>query len=146
MLNSPMPTSRPFETCLSFRVTSYDVDYVGYAHNMVYLRWLEDLRIAMLAPHYALERFVREGISPIIVRTTIEYKKPLRLFDTFTGTIWVSDLLGVRWTVQHELVRDEHLVAQAEQFGVFIHLASGRPARAPAELMEKYLAIDHDRA
>lgn len=141
-----MPTSRPFETRLSFQVKSYDVDYVGYVHNMVYLRWLEDLRIAMLAPHYALERFVREGISPIIVRTAIEYKKPLRLFDTFTGVIWVSDLRGVRWTVQHELVRDEQPVAQAEQSGVFIHLASGRPVPAPAELMEKYLAIIHHRA
>ena len=132
--------SRPFETHLTFQVKSYDVDYVGYVHNTVYLRWLEDLRIAMLAPYYSLERFVSEGMSPIILRTTIEYKRPLRLFDIFTGTVWVSHLEGVRWTVQHELVHDGSIAATAEQFGVFINLASRRPVPAPKELMDRYRA------
>ncbi len=129
---------RPFETHVTFQVKSYDVDYVGYVHNTVYIRWLEDMRLAMLAPYYSLERFVKEGTSPIILRTTIEYKKPLRLFDTFTGTVWVSHLEGVRWTVSHELVHDGVIAATAEQSGVFINLATRRPVATPKELMEKY--------
>ena len=41
--------ARPFETEIAFEVKSYDVDYVGYVHNAVYIRWLEDLRNTMLA-------------------------------------------------------------------------------------------------
>ncbi len=137
--------SRPFETHLTFQVKSYDVDYVGYVHNTVYIRWLEDLRLAMLAPYYSLERFVREGTSPIILRTTIEYKKPLRLFDTLTGTVWVSHLEGVRWTVRHELVHNDAIAATAEQHGVFINLGTRRPVATPKELMEQYIAWrNHD--
>ncbi len=134
------PDVRPFETHLTFHVQSYDVDFVGYVHNMVYIRWLEDLRIAMLAPHYSLERFVREGMSPVILRTTIDYKRPLRLFDTFTGTVWVSSLEGVRWTVCHELVHNGVIAASAEQSGVFIKLATRRPVPAPKELVERFTA------
>jgi len=130
--------SRPFETELTFHVKSYDVDYVGYAHNAVYIRWLEDLRVAMLAQHYSLERFVSEGTSPIILRTTIEYKKPLRLFDTFTGKVWVSSIAGIRWTVQHELLHNDVLVATAEQSGVFINLTTHRPVPVPKEMLEKF--------
>lgn len=138
------PSLRPFETRLTFQVKSYDVDYVGYVHNTVYIRWLEDLRIAMLAPYYSLERFVSEGTSPIILRTSIEYRKPLRLFDTFTGTVWVSRLEGVRWSVCHELVHNGTIVATAEQDGVFINLTTRRPIPAPKELMEKYRAYSGD--
>jgi acyl-CoA thioester hydrolase len=131
---------RPFETELAFQVQSYDVDYVGFVHNAVYVRWLEDLRIAMLAPHYSLERFVKEGTSPIILHTTIDYKKPLRLFDHFIGRVWVSKLVGVRWAVNHELVHDGTIVATAEQSGVFISLATGRPLPVPPELLDKFNA------
>ncbi len=133
-------TVRPFETELPFQVKSYDVDYVGYVHNTVYIRWLEDLRIAMLAPHYSLERCVKEGISPIILKTCIEYKKPMKLFDTFTGKVWVSKLEGVRWTVSHELVHNGAIVATAEQFGIFINLQTRRPIQIPEELAKKFRA------
>ena len=57
--------SRPFETELHFQVKYYDVDVLGYAHNIVYIRWLEDLRTALMAAHYSLKRCLSEGISPI---------------------------------------------------------------------------------
>lgn len=129
---------RPFETELAFEVKSYDVDFVGYVHNAVYLRWLEDLRTAMLAGYYPLERFVQEGTSPILTRTTIEYKKPLRLFDTFTGRVWVTQLAGVRWGVSHELIHNGQIAAIAEQSGIFITLKTHRPVAVPPELLDKF--------
>ena len=132
---------RPFETSLDFQVKSYDVDYVGYVHNVVYIRWLEDLRLAMLAAHYPLEQCVHEGISPIILRTTIDYKKPLQLFDRFTGKVWVRTLEGIRWTVNHEMTRNGIVVAMAEQFGIFISLSTHRPVSIPEGLVQKFKAI-----
>lgn len=134
------PTSRPFETELSFQVKSYDVDYIGYVHNTVYIRWLEDLRVAMLAPHYSLEQCVNNGITPIILKTCIEYKKPLRLFDNFVGKVWVSKLEGIRWSVSHELHHNGNIVATAEQQGIFINLQTHRPVPVPQELAKKFFA------
>lgn len=129
---------RPFETEIRFDVKSYDVDFVGYVHNAVYIRWLEDLRNTMLAGHYPLERFVQEGNSPILTRTTIEYKRPLRLFDTFTGRVWVTQLAGVRWGVSHELIHNGLSAATAEQSGIFISLKTHRPVAVPQELLDKF--------
>ncbi|MBX2992811.1 MAG: acyl-CoA thioesterase [Bacteroidetes bacterium] len=133
--------SLPFETELTFEVKSYDVDFVGYVHNAVYVRWLEDLRNTMLAGHYPLERFVQEGNSPILTRTTIEYKRPLRLFDTFTGRVWVTQLGGVRWGVSHEMIHNGQIAATAEQSGIFISLKTHRPVAVPQELLDKFHAF-----
>lgn len=130
--------ARPFETELTFEVKSYDVDYVGYVHNIVYLRWLEDLRTALMKPYYPLDRCIREGFSPILVQSSIHYRKPLRLFDRFTGRVWVNQLRGVRWGVQHELACNGTLVATAEQSGIFINLQSHRPVAVPTELLNRY--------
>ena len=131
---------RPFEIEVSFQVRFYDADSVGYVHNAVYFRWLEDLRTGLLAPHYSLERFVREGIAPVLTRAAIEYRSPLRLFDTFTGRAWVSKLDGLRWTVSHELVHAGKIAATAEQSGIFLNLSTHRPVPAPRELVEKFNA------
>lgn len=129
---------RPFEIEIPFDVKSYDVDFVGYVHNAVYIRWLEDLRNTMLAGHYPLERFVQEGNSPVLTRTTIEYKRPLRLFDSFTGRIWVTRLAGVRWGVSHELIHNGQIAATAEQSGIFLSLNTHRPVAVPQELLDKF--------
>jgi acyl-CoA thioester hydrolase len=137
---------RPFETELHFQVKSYDVDYVGYVHNIVYLRWLEDLRTSLMTPHYSIERCVQEGISPIITRTAIDYKKPLKLSDEFIGRVWVSGVEGLRWHVAHELIHDAQLVATAEQSGIFINLATHRPVPIPEEFLKKFVEFQKPAA
>jgi acyl-CoA thioester hydrolase len=137
---------RPFETELHFHVKSYDVDYVGYVHNTVHIRWLEDLRVAMLAPHYSLEQCVKDGISPIITKTCIEYKRPLKLFDHVIGRVWVSKFEGVRWQVDHELVCRDALVATAEQSGIFISLQTHKPVPVPQVLAKIFLACQQSPA
>ncbi len=130
--------SRPFETELHFQVKFYDVDMLGYAHNIVYIRWLEDLRTALLAPHYSLQRCINEGISPIVTKTTIEYKKPLRLADEFIGKVWLSKIEGLRWSVSHEMYHNGAITATAEQTGIFINLTTHRPIPIPQEFSKKF--------
>jgi acyl-CoA thioester hydrolase len=131
--------SRPFETELHFQVKTYDVDYVGYAHNIVYIRWLEDLRTAMITPYYSIERCIQEGITPIITRTAIDYKKPLKLSDEFIGKVWLSKIEGLRWYVSHELIHQGVLAATAEQSGIFINLTKHRPVPIPEEFVKRFV-------
>ncbi len=46
MTHSTQPQSR--EVCVSLRVKPYDIDVVGVVSNIVYVRWMEHLRLAML--------------------------------------------------------------------------------------------------
>ena len=52
---------------LAFPVKTYDVDFAGIVSNIVYVRWLEDLRLELLARTCPLARLVAEGIGPVLL-------------------------------------------------------------------------------
>lgn len=47
-------------------VRTYDIDFANIVHNIVYLRWLEDLRSEILADVLPIEQILSTGISPIL--------------------------------------------------------------------------------
>ncbi len=117
-------------------VKTYDVDFAGIVHNMVYIRWLEDLRFQILADYLPIEQMLTDGITPILVRTTIEYKRPVTMGDTVLGRMWVDDLGRSRWTVRGQIWNGELLAADATQVGYFASLETLRPIRIPAALRQ----------
>ena len=99
---------------------------------MVYIRWLEDLRLEILAEHFPMEDQLAANRGPILVKTEVTYQGPLRLFDEPIGRMWVSRLGRARWEVQAEIVLDDQVAATATQNGFFADLADLRPVRVPA--------------
>lgn len=134
-----MTESRPLLVELAFKVQTYDTDFAGIVHNMVYIRWLEDLRLQILAEHFPMEEQLAANQGPILVRTEVSYQGPLRLFDEPLGRMWVSRLGRVRWEVQAEITLDDQVAATATQSGYFADLADLRPVRVPKDLREKWL-------
>lgn len=140
-----MNDSRPFLVQLPIQVKTYDIDFAQIVHNAVYIRWLEDLRTAMLAAHYAIEQMLADGLTPILTKTEIEYRRPVRFGDAVLGQMWVADLGRTRWTVQSELCVGEQIAAVSRQTGYFAELSNGRPVRVPAQLLaiwERRLKIE----
>jgi acyl-CoA thioester hydrolase len=39
---------KPFEVALDLPIKTYDIDFAGIVSNIVYIRWLEDLRLKIL--------------------------------------------------------------------------------------------------
>src|SRR4028119_726672 len=72
---------RPLEIELSFPVKTYDIDFAGIVSNIVYIRWLEDLRLEILDAYLPLQKMLEDGIAPILLQTQIEYKQPITIFD-----------------------------------------------------------------
>jgi acyl-CoA thioester hydrolase len=132
------PEPRPLLVELPFTVKTYDTDYAGIVHNMVYIRWLEDLRLQILTEHFPMEDQLAKNQGPILVKTEITYQGPLRLFDEPLGRMWVSHLGRVRWEVQAEILLDDQIAATARQNGYFAKLADLRPVRVPEDLREKW--------
>ena len=135
--------SKSLEVALNLEVKTYDIDFAGVVSNIVYIRWLEDLRLKMLETYLPLKELMVRECCPIVNSTAIEYKKALGLFDRPVGKMWMSELGKVRCTLQAEIHLDGEIVAEATQSGFFINLRKMRPMAIPDELKQMYFQSDY---
>ncbi|MEH1784365.1 MAG: thioesterase family protein [Nostoc sp.] len=130
---------RPLEVVLAIPVRTYDIDFMGIVSNIVYIRWLEDLRLKFLDEHWELNQQIDQGYTPILAGTEIEYKRPIKMIDQVIGRLWLSNLGRLKWTVQAEILSNNELAAVATQKGGFVNLQNSRLVPIPEELQKKYL-------
>src|SRR5260370_1120454 len=119
-------------------VKTYDVDFAGIVSNIVYIRWLEDLRLAMMDEAYPLPRALADDVAPILLETRISYARPLTIRDRPRGRIWVKRMERIHWVLMAEFVSDEFICATAEQTGLFIRLSTRRPISIPQPLPDRF--------
>jgi acyl-CoA thioester hydrolase len=133
-----IPQNQPFEVEIHLPVRTYDIDFAGVVNNIVYVRWLEDLRLEMLARHFPLDEQLKNGIAPVIVQTKIDYKQPIKISDFPSGKMWIKTIESLRWTVNAEIVINDKVAALGEQVGIFVDLQNNKPIRMPESLKQKY--------
>jgi acyl-CoA thioester hydrolase len=137
----PPGDRKPLRVELAFQPKTYDIDFAGHVSNIVYIRWLEDLRMLVLEKYLPLNILMERGIAPVVMRTTIEYKRPVKLFDSVTGTMWASEMGNVKGILSAEFVVNGTVVAAAEQIGLFVKMESGRPVAFPEEFRRQFEAF-----
>ncbi|MBW4556172.1 MAG: acyl-CoA thioesterase [Trichormus sp. ATA11-4-KO1] len=130
---------RPLEVKLTISVKTYDIDFAGIVSNIVYIRWLEDLRLKCLDEYLPLDKLIEQGYVPILSGTEIEYKRAIKLADKVEGRLWLSSMGRLKLTAQAEILSNDQLAAVAIQKGAFVNLQNGRPMPIPQELQQKYL-------
>ncbi len=133
--------TKPFFIEIPLEVKTYDIDFAGIVSNIVYIRWMEDLRLALLEPHYSMSRQLREGFGPILARTWIKYKRPIDIHSKVSGRMWVNELDSRKWVVAAEVVANGKVAAVSEQTGMFVTLNDGRPIKMPEELLRKHATL-----
>ena len=119
-------------------VRTYDIDFAGVVSNIVYVRWLEDLRSEMLARHFPLDTLLKDGMVPVVMQTKIDYKQSIRLSDQPSGKMWIKTMGALRWVVNAEILVNGEVSALGEQVGIFVDLQSRKPIRMPEGLKQKY--------
>lgn len=134
-----MKKNKPFLFQMPIKVMTYDIDFAQIVHNAVYIRWLEDLRSELLVGTYSIEEMLADGLSPILTRTEIVYRHPIRFGDDVMGQIWVSDLSRVRWTVEAEIWVADDIAAWSRQQGYFASMETYKPVRIPQPLQQRWL-------
>ena len=119
----------------SFKVMTYDIDFAGVVSNQVYIRWLEDLRNLLTDQELSIGDMLQRSIAPVLTRTEIDYRAPVRLPDTLDGRMWLEESGRARFVLGAEFVSraNGQVAATARQFGVFVSTKSGRPVPLPAE-------------
>lgn len=80
----------PLSVELEIKVNTYDIDVANHVNNIVYLRWLEDLRNSLFSQVCPLEEILKLNYYPVVVYTEMKYKKQIVLFDKPVGKVWID--------------------------------------------------------
>lgn len=129
---------KPLEIKEQIRINAYDIDVAGIVHNLVYIRWFEDMRMRFLDRYLPFERLLKQDISPVLAHTEIDYKLPLKYPDKPTISTWVGSLGRAKWELFFEITKENKLVCTGRQYGYFVNLESMRPVPVPGSLMKEY--------
>lgn len=130
-----MATNNPFIARLSVR--DYECDQQGIVNNAVYLNYLEHARHCFLKAHgLSFAEVTRRGVFLIVIRSEIDYLKPLRADDAFTVSVQCEKLSPIRFCF-HQTIQtgQSHEVALRANVFTAAMDPSGRPIRVPADLL-----------
>lgn len=117
-------------------VKTYDIDVAGHVNNIVYVRWLEDLRSKLLDSRYPVSELLKRNLYSVVTATQIRYKNQLKLGDKPRGTIWIESIRHGVMNLKVVLRREDVIVATAEQSCVLMNLQTGKMDR---DAMRAYL-------
>lgn len=119
-------------------VHTYDVDFMGIVSNTVYVKWFEDLRMAIMDEYFPLTDALKEGNSPILAETLVQYRHPITFSNHPSGRAWMVDMHKSSWTIEFEIFEGERIFCTGRQTGYYFNMAGKRPVRWPAELLERF--------
>jgi acyl-CoA thioester hydrolase len=119
-------------------VRTYDIDAAGHVSNIVYVRWLEDMRLELFNKHFSFQSLVDGGSTMVLKSTSIEYRRSIGLFDKVLARMWVESIAKASLTLRAEFYANELLTTTASHVGVFVDLKSLKPRRVPEELIRKF--------
>ena len=133
-----VPGARPLLTEMGIAVQPYDIDFAAHVNNVVYVRWLEDLRVELMRRHCPMRQLVEGGMAAVVAETHVRYRKPVRLFDAPTGRAWSSEMGRVSCVLHFEIVADGQVCTEATQRVMFVDMNTMKAMRAPQELRDHF--------
>ncbi|MDH4198900.1 MAG: acyl-CoA thioesterase [Spirochaetia bacterium] len=121
-------------------IYTFDIDFNSHVSNIVYIRWMEIGRLKLLdAVGMEINKIIQQGFGPVLMETSISYKKPLLLSDKVKVELWVSELGKASAWLQFRFYNQmEELAASGAQRGLFIDFVSGKPRRISDEERSKF--------
>lgn len=130
--------AKPLYVEMPIEVKTYDIDFGGIVSNIVYVRWLEDLRLRMLDTYFPLKSQTDAGYAPVLVRTDVRYHRPVRLHDRPVGAIWVRAVGRFKAHLEGYISLNNQVVSSFGQTVVFAEFTTGKPIPLPERLRSLY--------
>ncbi|MBX5318606.1 acyl-CoA thioesterase [Staphylococcus caprae] len=112
-------------------VNNYDIDAMGIVSNIVYVRWFEDLRTVFINQHMNYSEMLKNHISPILMKTEIEYKVPVTIHDRPIGRCWLMQASKLKWIFKFEISSGDKIHCVGSQMGGFYHLEQQKITKMP---------------
>jgi len=124
-------------------VRFYELDPYGHVNHGVYLNYFEVARIDLLdAIGFGLPRLRELGFHLLVVEAHVRFRAPALAGDRLEVRSQLGALKRASATWLQEIHRGETLIATNEVRSAITD-DSGRPIKAPPELTEALLALQH---
>ncbi len=118
-----------------------DIDVLGHASNITFVRWIQDTALAhSAAVGLDVDAYKELGAVFVIVRHEIDYVRPAMLGDAIEARTWVDSVQAAKCVRITELVRkvDQQVLARGQTTWAFIEIATGRPKRIAMSVREAF--------
>ena len=126
----------------TMRVSETDIDALGHASNVAYIRWVQDVAAAA-SEHVGWDypKYRQLGAVFVVRRHEIDYLRPVIAGDELQLETWVESWRAAT-SQRHTCITrcdDASAVANAVTTWALVSLDSGRPSRIPVEVREAFL-------
>ena len=134
-----------------YTVVEEDIDLLGHASNVSYLKWMQDAAIAHSAVQgWTSEAYQTLGAGWVVRSHQIEYLQPAFAGDEIVVRTWVADMRKVTSLRRYKIVRvaegKDIVLAVAATDWAFIHFQTRLPKRIPVEVSQAFTVIDSPEA
>lgn len=139
----PEAVPAPAVFTLAIEVGEEDIDMLGHASNIAYLRWVQDVAVAHSATvGLDMEGYSQLGAVFVVRRHEIDYLRPVVRGERLELRTWIGSAAAAKCVRATEIVRvggashangeaDKTVVARAMTTWGYVELTTGRPRRIP---------------
>jgi acyl-CoA thioester hydrolase len=141
MIANPAPPSdaRSAVFTLVINVGDDDIDLLGHASNIAYLRWVQDVAVAhSVMVGFDIQSYSELGAVFVVRRHEIDYLRPVLRGERLELRTWIDSAAAAKCIRMTDIVRladataaKETVVARARTTWGFVELTTGRPTRIP---------------
>ncbi len=128
-------TLHPTPFVLSLEVSDADIDELGHASNIAYVRWIQDVAVAhSVAVGLDIASYRTYGGVFVVRRHEIDYVRPVLRGDRLEVRTWIDSAFAAKSRRATEIVRvgDPPMVAaRAMTTWGYVEIRTGRPTRIP---------------
>lgn len=122
-------------------VTDSDLDDLGHANNISYLKWMQSAALAHSAVQgWPIEAYRDLGQGWVVRSHHIEYLTPALLGDSIVVQTSVANLKKVTSLRRFEILRevDRAVLARAATEWAFVDFSTGAPKRIPPQVADAF--------
>lgn len=130
-------------------VADEDLDGLGHANNISYLKWMQSAALAHSAAQgWPPEAYSTLGCGWVVRSHFIEYLSPALPGDTIIVRTWVADMKKVtslrRFKIFTQRSGEETVLANAQTNWAFVDYRTNVPKRIPPEVSSAFEIVSVD--
>jgi acyl-CoA thioester hydrolase len=132
---------------LPVRVLETDIDELGHANNIVFVRWIQEVAVAhSVAVGLTVEAYRTVGAVFFVRRHEIDYLRPALRGDDLLLRTWIDSIFAAKCLRGTEIVRreaggSETTVARAMTTWGCVEITTGRPTRIPPAIRDAFASL-----
>jgi acyl-CoA thioester hydrolase len=120
-------------------VAPQDIDHLGHASNLVYLRWVQEAAAEHSSSRGLTRKaYLARGEAFVVRRHEIDYLRPAFVDDQLVVETRVAEMGRASSLRKTRILRGAEVLATAETDWAYIDLERGRPTRIPDEVKSRF--------